>query len=35
MFSLKFYTGLFRRFRSLVLRRKVEITGQCKGCGRC
>lgn len=28
-------TGLFRRFRSLVLRREVRVVGQCNGCGRC
>lgn len=35
MTGLQRMTGLFRRFRSLVLRRPVRITGQCKMCGRC
>jgi len=33
--SVRIFTGLFRRFRSLVLRREVEVVGQCKGCGLC
>ncbi|EGB14995.1 protein of unknown function UPF0153 [Pseudodesulfovibrio mercurii] len=28
-------TGLFRRFRSRVLRREVEVVGRCTLCGRC
>ncbi|WFS62236.1 YkgJ family cysteine cluster protein [Pseudodesulfovibrio thermohalotolerans] len=28
-------TGLFRRFRSFVLRREVEVVGHCLCCGRC
>jgi hypothetical protein len=35
VFSLQYFIGLFRRFRSRVLRREVEIVGQCKLCGRC
>lgn len=31
----RYLTGLFRRFRFLALRREVQVTGQCKGCGRC
>lgn len=27
--------GLFRRFRSIVLQREVEIIGQCRLCGNC
>lgn len=30
-----FFTGLFRRFRTLVLGREVEIVGQCRFCGEC
>lgn len=33
--SLRYFTGLFRRFRSFVLRRDVEIVGQCRMCGSC
>lgn len=32
---LRSLTGLFRRFRSLVLGREVEIMGQCRMCGNC
>ncbi|WP_319469999.1 YkgJ family cysteine cluster protein [uncultured Pseudodesulfovibrio sp.] len=35
MSELHAFTGLFRRFRSFVLRRDVEVTGQCKMCGEC
>lgn len=28
-------TGLFRRFRSFVLRREVEVVGRCNRCGGC
>lgn len=35
MHCLQFFTGLFRRFRSLVLGREVEIVGQCQLCGKC
>nr|WP_286182077.1 YkgJ family cysteine cluster protein [Desulfovibrio sp. Huiquan2017] len=28
-------TGLFRRFRSRVLRSEVEVVGKCNRCGRC
>jgi len=28
-------TGLFRRFRSLLLGRQVEVVGQCRLCGAC
>ncbi len=35
MESLCFFTGLFRRFRSFVLGRQVEIVGQCRMCGNC
>ncbi|WP_319541690.1 YkgJ family cysteine cluster protein [uncultured Pseudodesulfovibrio sp.] len=27
--------GLFRRFRAFVLKRDVEVVGQCRMCGRC
>ncbi|MGL1861133.1 MAG: YkgJ family cysteine cluster protein [Pseudodesulfovibrio sp.] len=30
-----YFTGLFRRFRSFVLKREVEIIGQCRLCGSC
>ncbi len=33
--ELRYWTGLFRRFRSFVLRRDVEVIGQCKLCGGC
>jgi len=29
------FTGLFRRFRSFVLGREVEVVGQCRMCGNC
>lgn len=35
MTASRFFTGLFRRFRSFVLRREVEIIGQCQLCGSC
>lgn len=35
MDSLQLFTGLFRRFRSFVLGREVEIVGQCEMCGKC
>lgn len=31
----RYFTGLFRRFRSLVLHNEVEIIGQCSFCGAC
>jgi len=33
--DLQYFTGLFRRFRSFVLRREVEVVGQCRLCGNC
>ncbi len=30
-----YFTGLFRRFRTFVLKREVEIIGQCRLCGNC
>jgi hypothetical protein len=35
MFRADVLIGLFRRFRSLVLRREVRVVGRCNGCGRC
>nr|WP_287411260.1 YkgJ family cysteine cluster protein [Pseudodesulfovibrio sp.] len=35
MSMVKFLTGLFRRFRSFVLKRDVEVVGQCRMCGKC
>ena len=35
MDASRFFTGLFRRFRTCVLGREVEVIGQCKLCGRC
>jgi len=35
MTSLRLFTGLFRRFRSLVLRSPVRLVGQCAMCGAC
>lgn len=35
MNSLRFFTGLFRSFRTFVLGREVEIVGQCRMCGGC
>jgi hypothetical protein len=35
MSGLDFLTGLFRRFRSRVLRRPVELVGGCRCCGGC
>lgn len=35
MTSVRRFTGWFRRFRSFVLRREVEIVGQCALCGSC
>ncbi|QGY39760.1 YkgJ family cysteine cluster protein [Pseudodesulfovibrio cashew] len=35
MRTLNLFRGLFRRFRTLVLRREVEIVGQCRLCGNC
>lgn len=31
----RFFVGLFRSFRTFVLRREVEIVGQCRMCGNC
>jgi len=35
MLSWNYFSGFFRRFRSLILRREVEIVGQCNACGEC
>ncbi|MBG0791776.1 MAG: YkgJ family cysteine cluster protein [Desulfovibrionaceae bacterium] len=35
MSCLRLFTGLFRRFRSMVLRRPVRLAGQCALCGGC
>jgi len=35
MYVLLAVKGIFRRFRSFVLRREVQIVGQCKLCGSC
>ncbi len=35
MEGLSLFIGMFRRFRSIVLRREVEIVGQCQLCGNC
>jgi hypothetical protein len=35
MSGLDYLTGLFRRFRSRVLRREVEVAGRCNCCGAC
>ena len=35
MTGVQLLTGLFRRFRSFVLRRPVRIAGRCGMCGRC
>lgn len=35
MTNLQYFTGLYRRFRSFVLRREVEVVGQCRLCGNC
>ena len=35
MAGFGFLTGLFRRLRSLVLRREVEVVGRCRCCGGC
>lgn len=32
---LRLSRGLFRRFRAMVLRREVQIVGQCRMCGSC
>lgn len=32
---LQFFTGIFRRCRAFILRREVEVVGQCKSCGEC
>nr|WP_321259621.1 YkgJ family cysteine cluster protein [uncultured Pseudodesulfovibrio sp.] len=31
----KYLIGFFRRFRTFILRREVEVVGQCQMCGRC
>ncbi|QJB55831.1 YkgJ family cysteine cluster protein [Pseudodesulfovibrio sp. zrk46] len=35
MDTLRFFTGMFRSLRTFILRREVEIVGQCHMCGKC